>query len=398
MHHFLISRLASRTPNLGVFFFTFRSLSVSNTNHHQGGSFTVSTLINSCGLSPEMVLKLCKKLQLKNPDDPNAVVDILRNYGFSQTQLCSLVKKKPSLLFAKPDKTLLPKLKFFSSIGFSTTDIPRILAGNPTILHTSLKNNIIPRYKIIRSLVRSDKEVVSTLKNGPRYFCCYRVMSDSVPNIEVLRQLGLPQGSISLLVTNFPRVVFMKHSRFVKAVETVKEMGFDPLKSNFVLALQVLAKMDKAMWKLKLEVYERWGLSKDICLIAFKKYPQYMMMSENKIMKIMGFLVKDMGFPSEEIVRSPGILNRNLENTLIPRCAVVKILKSRGLIKRDLRIGSFISITEKTFFERYVTRFQKKVPQLLDAYKANNLRRFVLVVYLHIGWSKKILEMLFAIN
>ncbi|XP_061358660.1 uncharacterized protein LOC133302858 [Gastrolobium bilobum] len=322
-----------------------------------------------------MTLKLSKRLQLKNPDGPNAVIDLLRNYGFSRTQLSILVKKKPFLLFAKPEETLLPKLMFFHSIGFSTTDLPRIFIGNPSFLHTSLKNNIIPRYEIIRSLLRSDKEVVSTLKHVGWSFRSCAVITDSVANIEALRQLGLPQGSISLLVTNFPRVAFMKHSRFVEAVETVKEMGFDTLKSNFVLALQVLAKMNKAMWKLRVEVFERWGWSKDICLLAFKKNPQCMMLSEKKVMKILSFLVKDMGFPSEDIAGCPVILNRNLEKTLIPRCAVVEILKSRGLIKRDLRITSFMSISEKKFLARYVTRFQKKVPQLLDAYKGQKSDR-----------------------
>ncbi|XP_061355359.1 uncharacterized protein LOC133299878 [Gastrolobium bilobum] len=375
MHHFLISRLTSRTPNLGVVFFTCRSLSVSNTNHHQGGSFTVSALINSCGLSPEMALKLSKKLQLKNPDGPNAVLDLLRNYGFSQTQLSSLVKKHPLVLFAKPEKTLLPKLKFFHSIGVSTSDLPRIFIINPSFLTKSLKNNIIPRYEIIRSLVRSDKEVVSALKNGAWYFHCCKGISNSVPNIEALRQLGLPQDSISLLVTNFANIAFMNHSRFVEAVETVKEMGFDPLESRFIVALQVLAKINKAMWKFKLEVFERWGWSRDICLLAFKKHPKCMLLSEKKIIKVLNFLVKDMGWPSEDIARCPWILDGSLGKTIIPRCTVVEILKSRGLIKRDLHLSSFLSIDEKRFLKRYVTQFQKNVPHLLDAYEGKCLER-----------------------
>lgn len=305
---------------------------------------------------------------MKYPDGPNAVVELLKNHGFSDTQLSSLVKKLPKVLLAKPGKTLLPKLNFFLSIGVSTTDLPKILIGNTSFLTTSLEKNTIPRYNIIRSLVRSDKEAISTLKNGLWSFHIGSVRNDAVRNIEVLRQLGLPQGSISLLVTNFPSVAFTKHSRFVEAVKTVKEIGFDPLKTNFVLALEVVAKIDKATWKSKLKVFESWGWSSDICLSAFKRYPQYMLMSEKKILKIMSFLMKE-GFAPEDIARSPGILIRSLEKTLAPRCAVVKILKSRGLVKSDLRISSYITINEKMFLERYVTRFKKDVPQLLDAFK-----------------------------
>ncbi|KAK2441726.1 phytoene synthase 2, chloroplastic [Trifolium repens] len=220
-----------------------------------------------------------------------------------------------------------------------------------------------------------------------------------VPNIEVLRKLGVPQSCVSLLVSNYPNVAFCKHSRFVVAVNIVKEMGFDPLKSNFVLALRVIAGLVKETWESKLKIFERWGWSKDICLLAFQKHPQYVTVSEKKIIKSMTFLVKDMGITPEDIARSPTILNRNLEKTLIPRCAVVKILKSRGLIKSDLRIediarsprilmrsfknsfvrrcavvnilksmgliknglfiSSFIWITEKKFLEKYVTPFEK---------------------------------------
>ncbi|KAK2441502.1 transcription termination factor MTERF15, mitochondrial [Trifolium repens] len=194
-----------------------------------------------------------------------------------------------------------------------------------------------------------------------------------VPNIEVLRKLGVPQSCVSLLVSNYPSVAFCKHSRFVEAVNIVKEMGFNPLKSNFVLALRVIAGLVKETWESKLKIFERWGWSKDICLLAFQKHPQYVTVSEKKIIKSMNFLVKDMGITPEDIARSPSILNRNLEKTLIPRCAVVRILKSRGLIKSDLHIGTFIKISEKTFLERYVTPFQKDLPLVLAVYEGQKL-------------------------
>ncbi|KAF1880279.1 hypothetical protein Lal_00048915 [Lupinus albus] len=388
IHKFLISRLTAsltqrnRTQiqlgsllphNAFIFFNQFTSGSTSKpesqSKHHKARTFTVSYLINSCGLSPDLALKLSKRVKLKNHDGPNAVLDLLKNYGFSKTQLSIFIKRLPKVLVAEPDKILLPKLKFYQSIGVSKTDLPKILIGNSSLLTIGLKNNIIPRYNVIRSLVRSDEEVVSTLKHGPRYFHGYEVINDSVQNVEVLRQLGLPQSSISLLVTNFPSVVFIKHSKFNEAAETVKEMGFDPSKTNFVIALQVFAKMDKAMWNAKLEIFERWGWSRDICLLAFKKYPQYMMVAEKKIMKTLSFLMEDMNCSLEDIARCPGILNRNLEKTLMPRCAVVKVLKSRGLVKNDLLIGSFMLIAEKTFVEKYVTRFQNNVPLLLDVYE-----------------------------
>ncbi|CAJ2639586.1 unnamed protein product [Trifolium pratense] len=350
----------------------FSNLSVSVSNTNQDDSFMLSNIINSAGLSPETSLKLSKKLKLRKYDDdydgPNTVIRLLRTYGFSATQLSRLVKIHPLVLLSKPEKTLLPKLEFLLSIGVSITDLPKILINNIDLLQTSLEKKIIPLYHTIRSLVHDDKEVVSVLKRWK-----YNFYTDSmVPNIEVLRNLGVPQRSISLLVTHFPNIAFTKHSRFVEAVNFVKEMGCDPLNSNFVLALLVIVGMSKETWELKLKIFERWGWSKDICILAFQKYPRYMATSEKKIQKIMSFLVNDMGYTPEDIARCPTILNRSMEKTIVPRSTVIKILKSRGLIKSSLSLHSFIWTTEKTFLKRYVTPFQKDLPLLLDAYKGQN--------------------------
>ncbi|GAU50628.1 hypothetical protein TSUD_131620 [Trifolium subterraneum] len=311
----------------------FSDLSVSNTN--QDDSFNLLSILNSSGLSSENAIKLKKRLKIRNPDNgPDAVVQLLRTYGFSDSQLSTLVKKRPSVLLSDAEKTLLPKLKFLQSIGVSNTDLPKIVIGN-TIFLSSLEKNIIPRYHIIRSIVRDDKEVVSVFKRGTWNF-----YSDSmVPNIEVLRNHGVPQTSISHLVCNYSAVAFVDHSIFVEAVNSVKVLGFDPSKLNFVLALQVFVKIKKEIWESKLKIFESLGWSKGICVLAFQRYPPYILISEKKIMKTMNFLVKDMGLSPEDIARSPNILNRNLEKTIMPRCAVVNILKSRGLIKSDLLIG-----------------------------------------------------------
>ncbi|WJX63477.1 hypothetical protein P8452_48357 [Trifolium repens] len=104
MHHFLIARFTHRTihhstvlcHNAFPFFFNSRYFSLSNTNHNQQDhSFKLSTIVNSSGLSPESVLKLSERLQIKNPNGPNAVIQILRSYGFSDSDLSKLVKKHP---------------------------------------------------------------------------------------------------------------------------------------------------------------------------------------------------------------------------------------------------------------------------------------------------------------
>jgi mTERF domain-containing protein len=64
--------------------------------------------------------------------------------------------------------------------------------------------------------------------------------------------------------------------------------------------------MSKPKLESKLELYKRWGWSKDVALLAFKKRPFCMLSSEEKITKAMDFLVNKMGWPSAAVARYPG--------------------------------------------------------------------------------------------
>ncbi|ESW18336.1 hypothetical protein PHAVU_006G032400, partial [Phaseolus vulgaris] len=302
--------------------------------------------------------ELAKRVNLKTPDGPNAVLDTLKDYGFSKTQVAKLVEKNPRLLAAKLETTLLPKLKFFHSIGASNTVIHKIALENPLILLRSLENCIVPRYQIIRRIVRDDGEVVRVLRNAPLGFTYCDLWNDLVPNIEILRQSGVPQGSISLLMVNFPSAAMGKHSRFVEVFERIKKIGFDHKKTNFVMAIQVLLTMREGAWESKFKIYERWGWNWEMALQAFVKFPNFMKLSEETVTKKMTFLVKDMGLPSLDIAAYPPILAYNLENRIIPRLTVIKILKSKGLLKSSLSFGSYMGMTEEIFLKKFVIVFE----------------------------------------
>ncbi|KAK7333628.1 hypothetical protein VNO80_30404 [Phaseolus coccineus] len=231
-----------------VILFIFKTFT-SGGNSLKGVTFTVSYLISSCGLSLELAKELSKRVKLKTPDGPNAVIDTLKNYGFSKALVAKLVEKNPRLLAAKVETTLLPKLEFFHSIGVSNIDMHKIALESPLILESSLEKILVPRYEIIRRIVGDDRKVVKVLTRAPFSFTVCDLSKCLVPNIEVLRQFGVPQGSISLLVVNFPSATMWKHSRFVEVVERIKKFGFDPKRTSFVMAIQVLITMHKEAWE-----------------------------------------------------------------------------------------------------------------------------------------------------
>ncbi|KAG5026840.1 hypothetical protein AAZX31_08G267100 [Glycine max] len=368
-----LGSLLQHKHNASIFFFNSFTSGISSDsesddeNHHKGDTFTVSYLINSWGLSPRRAREISNRINLKNPDGPNAVIDLLNNYGFEKTHLAKLVERKPSVLLADAENTLLPKLKFFRSIGISNTDMPKILIASHNMLFRSLNKCLIPRYEILKSVLRDKGEVVRALKNAPFSFTYGDMMKRLVPNIRVLRESGVPQGSISYLLMHSRTLAYRDHSKFVEAVNTAKEFGFNPLRRTFVVGVEVLA---IKRWESRFEVYERCGWNREIALRAVRKFPSVVKLSEEVFIKKMSFLVKDMGWPSEDIAEYPQVVTYNLEKRIIPRFSVIKMLKSKGLLKNNLHFSGIICITEAKFLKKFVISFQKDLPFLPDFYNS----------------------------
>ncbi|XP_050121649.1 transcription termination factor MTERF6, chloroplastic/mitochondrial-like [Malus sylvestris] len=335
---------------------------ISENQHN----FTVNYLINSCGLSPEGAISASKWVELQSPERADSVLALLRSHGFSETQISKLVRSRPQLLLANPEKTLLPKLEFFLSLGVSRQDLAQTLAFNPKLLSRSLKKQIIPTYDFLRSIV-SEKKLVAIFKHNS----CIFVESNCnvVENIGFLRELGMPQSCISMLLAHFTTVLMVSPEKFGLLVSEVKEMGFNLEKSTSVNALRSLCGKNKLIWNRSREVFRRWGWSEDDVLSAFRKNPQFMIVSEKKLLQAMELLVNEMGWPSEMIAKYPVVLSLSLERRLIPRCLVVKVLLSKGLINENLNLGSVLLPPEKQFIERFVTKYLKQVPQLLSMYQ-----------------------------
>ncbi|XP_058200179.1 transcription termination factor MTERF15, mitochondrial-like [Rhododendron vialii] len=335
----------------------------------KGDSYVVSYLIDSCGLSPENAISASKKLEFETPERPDSVLDLLRTYGFTETQISKLVGKRPRLLVADPEKILLPKLEFFQTLDVSRSDLARILSGSPIIFGRSLENHIIPSYNFLKSVLQSDKKVLSAMKHTS-----WNVSADyttfGVPNLAILREFEVPESSIGFLLAHHPEAILKKHEQFKEIVNMVKEMGFEPSKLSFVLAVHAFSgKGNNSIWDRCFESYGKWGWSKDEIFSAFKKQPHCMVLSEKKITRVMDFLVNKMGWHSKDIARYPTTMLFSLEKRIVPRCLVIQVLVSKGLVKKDLSLGSIISRREECFLERFVIRYEKEVPQLLSVYE-----------------------------
>ncbi|XP_026416278.1 uncharacterized protein LOC113311689 [Papaver somniferum] len=186
-------------------------------------------------------------------------------------------------------------------------------------------------------------------------------------NIEMLRDEGVPRSNISKFLINHPRALTIATSKFEENVQRIKGMGFDPSVTTFLLGLNGLAAMNKSTWETKLNAYKKWGCSEEEIQNAFKKQPRFMLASVKKIMSMMDYIVNQMGCNPSLIAKCPVILCFSLEKRIIPRCVVIQLLVSQGQVKEHY-LSTVSTISEKSFLEKYVGKYEAEVPGLLKVY------------------------------
>ncbi|XP_026426153.1 uncharacterized protein LOC113322303 [Papaver somniferum] len=186
-------------------------------------------------------------------------------------------------------------------------------------------------------------------------------------NIEMLRDEGVPQSNISKFLINHSRALTIATSKFEENVQRIKGMGFDPSVTTFLLGLNGLAAMNKSTWETKLNAYKKWNCAEEEIQNAFKKQPRFMLASVKKIMSMMDYLVNQMGYNSSLTAKCPVILCFSLEKRIIPRCVVIQLLVSLGQVKEHY-LSTVLMISEKSFLEKYVYKYEAEVPGLLKVY------------------------------
>uniref|UniRef100_A0A5B7BJP6 Mitochondrial transcription termination factor family protein n=1 Tax=Davidia involucrata TaxID=16924 RepID=A0A5B7BJP6_DAVIN len=364
-------RCAVRTsPTHQLYFLQSRPLSslesIPNTSNEH--SFTVTYLIDSCGFSPEKALSASKYINFKTPEKPDSVLAFFKNHGFTKTQISTLIAGLPPVLLSDPKKTLLPKIEFFHSKGISSPDITKIISRTPSILKRSLENQIIPSFNFFNNLLKSNEKTTAAIKRFAGLLL-YDLQTYVAHNIGILREVGVPESNIVVLLTYQPRAFMTNTDRFKEIVEEVKKMGFNPVRMKFVIAIHALRAMSKLTWEKKVEVFKKWGWSEDEILVAFGKHPWCMMASEDKITGVMDFFVNKMGWESSIVARRPGLISLSLEKRIVPRCLVYQDLLSKGLIKKDFSLATMLECPEKLFLKKVVRCCKEEAPEVLKLYQ-----------------------------
>ena len=339
--------------------------SVSNPTEKQ--PLTVSYLINSCGLSLEQAISASKVVNIKCTDQPDLLLKLLSTHGFKKSHIASLISKHPPLILAHPEKTIRPKIEYFESLGITGTDLPMILSSNRYILLCSLKEHIIPSVNFIRGVVHTNENLIFALK---QYYAFQANIKNAMePNVSTLRAHGVPEKHVANLLMMHPRSLKLRPDLFKEVVCAIKEMGFDPMRSSFVLAVRSMSVISKVTWEKKKEVLRSFGWSENDFLLAFRLQPRLMICSEKKIRNMLVFLTTKAGLMPSDVARCPYLFLMSVEKRMSPRCAVLQVLMSKGLVSKDIDLVRNLNYGKDYFEKKFLTPFMEEVPAVIEAYQ-----------------------------
>ncbi|XP_024022606.1 transcription termination factor MTERF9, chloroplastic [Morus notabilis] len=339
---------------------------ISSSSNQQ--SFTVSYLKNSLGLSSQAALSVSKYVKFDSPEKPDKVIKFFEDRGFTMTQISCLVRAFPRVFSYNTHENILPKLEFFESKGISGPEIAKMVSLFPTVLARSLHNQILPSYDYMRGLFQSEEKLIRAIKRCPDILR-YNIEKNFSPKIDILREHGVPDSNIATLMLNWSKTFMVSRDSFRKTAQKVEDMGFDASKVKFVLAVVAFWTMDESKWQSKIKAYKKWGWSEDEILKAFKKSPWCMMVSEDKLMASMDFLINQMGWKPCLMAEYPVIFTVSLKKRIVPRCSVFQYLLSEGLVEKEVSIGTLLKVPEEKFLQKFIAPYVKKAPKLLKLYR-----------------------------
>ncbi|CAK8531728.1 unnamed protein product [Lathyrus sativus] len=332
--------------------------------HSDSTSFQVSYLVNNLDFSPQSASKLCSthRLYFKTTSKPDSVISFFTNYGFSNSQLRDVIAKSPSLLSCNLSIRVLPKFQFFLSKGASNSDIVYLVSKNPRLLSPSLENHIVPTYELLFRLLQSDQDVIASVMQNP-----YLLSRHLVPrNITMLIENGVSDSNI-VKILRTRSGIFARD--MVSLLEELKDLGINPSKYAFSVALMAKTSVSKTMWKEKVGAFNKWGWSDEDVIEVFKKQPYCMLTSIKKIDLVMNFWVNQLGWDALALVKQPAVFCLSLENRIIPRASIVQFLLNNGLRNNNASLTSPFILPEKMFVDTCIKRYEKESSYLLKLYQ-----------------------------
>lgn len=329
--------------------------------------FLFNYLVNSLGLSENEAVSVTKKVTLykTSRNDPDLVVNFLRDLGLNRNQIIKIVSANPKLLTSNVDKTLRPKILCLQELGILGADLVKVITGYNFILG---RGQLTSPIEYLRNLLGSYEDAVKAIKR------CSSVLDTSASrvidlNVQLLLKHGISKERVSRFVVQNPRVFIYKPKRLEQILYMVEnEFGISPRCEMFYHGVLAASTISKATIESKVSVLRSFGYSDSVIYLMIKKFPGILRRSEDKLRKAWDFFTKEIGCSPDFLRSHPTLFNHSLEKRVIPRSEVLKILKEKNLSNRKLGLYRLMSISESDFLDDFIFPYKNQIPDVVDSY------------------------------
>lgn len=268
------------------------------------------------------------------------------------------------MLSAKVEKTLVPKVRILQELGLSRSGLAELIMLKPKLLIAS----VAPFINFLRPLLGSKDDVIKTLNRTQWNITDKSIETFVQPNISFLKECGASDEMIAKFMVRNPNFFFQYPTRLKDTVNRVEKLGLSRESGSFINAIFILGSLSKKALEAKFELFKSLGWSDADAISAFVRAPECVKYSEKKIRASMDYFVKELEYDPSYVVSNPKLLTYSLEKRIIPRFNLLRILKSKELLKRSIGLYAVAAMSEKRFLERFLNPHKESVPEVLEVY------------------------------
>lgn len=267
----------------------FRSSEMSCLAHPY--SPTVSYLQNSCGLSQESAISASKKLDLKNTENADSFLNMMRIHGVTETHLKKIVEARPTLLLADLEDKIRPNLELFESLGISGYSLAQMLCKEPSVLISKAHEFV----EFFRARGLTDEQISLVATKCPS-LCKSNPGENFGPKIEFLSSVGLNDEDVKTILSSSPSILQAsletKLVPFGRVLSRV--LGPEVLKCPNVWRFVRRYNFTK-LFEPNVSLLRSRGVSEPSISAIFKAYPTTLIMKHDRFTEILD-RVEKLGF------------------------------------------------------------------------------------------------------
>ncbi|AEE33385.1 Mitochondrial transcription termination factor family protein [Arabidopsis thaliana] len=367
---------------------------------------TVSYLVDSVGIPIKFAESILKEVSSKDKCNPNSVLNLLRSYDFTDSQISSIITTDPELLMEDAENSLCPKLKFLESREILSSRLNDIVTRVPKILRMEEEKSMITYYDFVKTITltssRSDfykvcelypyieSSIRKVIEMGfdpfaPKIFdatvvVCTLSNETLEERVNIYKTLGFDVRDVWEMFKKCPTFLNISEKKITQSFETLKKCGLveEEVISMFQKSPQCIDFSELDITQ-NFEFLKGCGLVEEEVLSMFKRYPQCIGFSEKKILNAVETFLGQ-GFSKDEVmmmvnregvVSIPVVLEFSMEKMIVPRCNVIKALTSKRLLKTEVSsMFSVLICPDEVFLERYVSKHddQELVDELMSIF------------------------------